>query len=60
LKLKAKIKEAKYIPQKDRKPPQNNRGNRKPLYRGSNQKPVDKRNLECFNCEKKDYFKSEC
>jgi len=21
---------------------------------------VDKKNLKCFNCEKKDYFKSEC
>ncbi len=21
---------------------------------------MDKRNLECFNCEKKGYFKSEC
>ena len=23
-------------------------------------KPIDKRNLECFNCEKKGHFKSEC
>ncbi len=60
LELKAKIKEAKYIPQEDRKPSQNNGGNRKPPYRGSNRKPVDKRNLKCFNCEKKGHFKSEC
>ncbi len=37
--------------------PQNNGGNRKPPYRGSNRKPVNKRNLECFNCGKKGYFK---
>src|SRR6266540_1104698 len=30
LKLKAEIKEAKYVPREDRKPPQNNGGNRKP------------------------------
>src|SRR6266540_2481297 len=60
LKLKAEIKEAKYVPREDRKPSQNNGGNRKPPYRGSNRKPVDKRNLECFNCGKKGHFKSEC
>ncbi len=60
LKLKAEIKEAKYVLREDRKPPQNNGGNRKPPYRGPNRKPVDKRNLECFNCEKKGHFKSEC
>ncbi len=60
LELKAKIKEAKYIPRKDRKTPQNNGGNRKPPYREPNRKPVDKRNLECFNCGKKGHFKSEC
>src|SRR6266542_4228343 len=60
LELKAKIKEAKYIPQEDRKPSQNNGGNRKPPYRGSNRKPVNKRNLKCFNCEKKRHFRSEC
>ncbi len=60
LELKAKIKEAKYVPREDRKLLQYNRGNRKPPYRGPNRKPVDKRNLECFNCEKKGHFKSEC
>src|SRR6266498_2352831 len=60
LELKAEIKEAKYVPREDQKPSQNNGGNRKPPYRGSNRKPVDKRNLKCFNCEKKGYFKSEC
>src|SRR6266511_674336 len=59
LKLKAEIKEVKYVPQEDRKVSQNNGGNRKSPYRGSNRKPVDKRNLECFNCEKKEHFKSE-
>src|SRR6266498_5259534 len=60
LELKAEIKEAKYVPREDRKLLQNNGGNRKPLYRGPNQKPVDKRNFECFNCGKKGHFKSEC
>ncbi len=60
LELKAEIKEAKYVSREDQKLPQNNGGNRKPPYRGSNRKPVDKRNLECFNCERKGYFKSEC
>src|SRR6266496_4311999 len=60
LELKAEIKEVKYTPREDRKPFQNNEGNRKPPYRGPNRKPVDKRNLECFNCGKKGHFKSEC
>src|SRR6266498_2415728 len=60
LELKAEIKEAKYTSREDRKPPQNNGGNRKPPYRGPNQKPVDKRNLEYFNYRKKGHFKSEC
>ena len=60
LELKAEIKEAKYVPREDRKPPQNNGGNQKPPYKGSNRKPMDKRNLECFNCEKKRHFKSKC
>jgi len=60
LELKAEIKEVKYVSWKDRKLPQNNEGNRKPSYRGLNHKSIDKRNLECFNCRKKDYFKSEC
>src|SRR6266511_6330092 len=60
LELKAEIKEAKYVPREDRKAPQNNGGNQKPPYRGPNRKPVDKRNLECFNCGKKGHFKSEC
>ena len=60
LELKAEIKEAKYVSQEDRNPPQNNGGNRKPSYRRPNRKPVDKRNLECFNCGKKGHFKSEC
>jgi len=59
LELKMEIKEAKYIPQEDRKTSQNNRGNKRLPYRGLNQKPVDKRNLKCFNCEKKGHFKSE-
>src|SRR6266542_3457938 len=60
LKLKAKIKEAKYVPREDKKPLQNTGGNRKPPYRELNRKPIDKRNLECFNCGKKGHFKSEC
>ncbi len=60
LELKAEIKEAKYTPREDQKLPQNNGGNRKPPYKGPNRKPVDKRNLECFNCGKKGHFKSEC
>ncbi len=60
LELKAEIKEAKYVPREDRKLPQNNGGNQKSPYRGSNRKPIDKRNLKCFNCGKKDHFKSEC
>src|SRR6266542_2709789 len=60
LELKAEIKEAKYISREDRKPPQYNGGNRKPPYRRPNRKPVDKRNLECFNYGKKGHFKSEC
>ena len=60
LELKAEVKEAKYVPRENRKLPQNNGGNRKPPYRGPNRKPVDKRNLECFNCEKRGHFKSEC
>src|SRR6266542_3754959 len=60
LELKAEIKEAKYVPREDRKPPQNNGRNRRLPYKGPNRKPVDKRNLECFNCGKKGHFKSEC
>src|SRR6266496_3645567 len=60
LELKAEIKEARYTPREDRKPPQNNEGNKKPPYRGPNRKPVDKRNLECFNCGKKRHFKFKC
>ncbi len=60
LELKAEIKEANYVPREDRRAFQNNGGNRKPLYRGPNWKPVDKKNLECFNCKKKGHFKSEC
>ena len=60
LKLKAEIKEAKYVPREDRKASQNNGGNKKPPYQGPNRKPVDKRNLKCFNCEKRGHFKSDC
>ncbi len=60
LELKAEIKEVKYVPQEDRKASQNIGENRKPPYRGSNRKPVDKRNLECFNYGKKGHFQSEC
>src|SRR6266540_7128146 len=60
LELKVEIKEAKYVPREDRKEPQKYEGNRKPPYRGSNRKPVDKKNLECFNCRKKGHFRSEC
>ena len=59
LELKAEIKEVKYVSWENRKLFQNNGENRKPPYRGPNHKPVDKRNLECFNCEKKGHFKSE-
>ena len=60
LELKAEIKKVKYISREDRKASQNNGGNRKPPYKGPNREPVNKRNLECFNCEKKGYFRSEC
>ncbi len=60
LELKAEIKESKYVPREDQRMPQNNGGNRKPSYRGLNRKSVDKRNFECFKCEKKGHFKSEC
>src|SRR6266542_421736 len=60
LELKAEIKEAKYVSREDRKLSQNTRENRKPSYRGPNRKPVDKRNLECFNYGKKGHFKSKC
>src|SRR6266540_7096738 len=60
LELKAEIKEVKYVPREDRKLPQNTGGNRKPSYQGPNRKPVNKRNLKCFNCGKKGHFKSEC
>ncbi len=53
LKLKAEIKEAKYVPREDRKVPQNTGRNWKPPYREPNRKPVDKRHLKYFNCEKK-------
>jgi len=59
LKLKAEIKEAKYVSREDCKQSQNNGENRKPSYKGPNRKPVDKRNLECFNYRKKGHFKSE-
>ncbi len=60
LKLKAEIKEAKYVSREDHKLSQNNERNRKPPYKGSNRKLIDKRNLECFNYRKKGHFKSEC
>ncbi len=60
LELKAKLKKSKYVPREDRKPFQNSEGNRKLPYKGPNRKPVDKRNLKCFNCGKKGHFKSEC
>ncbi len=59
LELKAEIKKAKYISWENRKQPQNNEGNRKPPYKGLNWKPVDKKNLECYKCEKKGHFKLE-
>jgi len=60
LELKAEIKESKYVSREDRKMSQNNRGNKRLPYRGPNRKPVDKKNLKYFNCEKKGHFKSEC
>ncbi len=60
LELKAEIKKAKYILKEDQKLIQNIRENRKPFYKGSNYKPVNKRNLKCYKCNKKEYFKSEC
>src|SRR6266498_4024358 len=60
LELKAEMKQAKYVPREDKKEPQKYGGNKKPLYRGQNRKPVDKRNIECFNCGKKGHFRSEC
>ncbi len=60
LELKAEIKDAKYTSREDRRPSQHTGGNKKSSYRGPNRKPVDKRNLECFNCRKKEHFKSEC
>ncbi len=60
LKLKAEIKEAKYISREDWKLPQNNGRNKKPPYREPNCKSIDKRNLKCFNYGKKSHFKSKC
>ncbi len=59
LKLKAKLKESKYVLKKDRKLSHNNKGNRRPPYKRLNYKPVDKKNLKCYNCRKKKHFKSE-
>ncbi len=59
LKLKAKIREVKYISQEDQKQPQNNERNRKPSYKRPNYKPVNKKNLECYKYGKKDHFKSK-
>src|SRR6266498_3949970 len=56
LELKAEVKEAKYVPREDRKTPQNNGENKRPPYRGPNWKPVDKKNLKCYKCEKKRSF----
>ena len=60
LELKAKLKKFKYIPREDQKIPFNTGKNKKPLYKGLNHKSVDKKNLKCYKCDKKGYFKSEC
>src|SRR6266542_1867833 len=60
LELKTEIKKAKYVPRENRRASQNNKRKGKSFYQGSNQKPMDKRNLKCFNCSKKGHFKSEC
>ena len=59
LELKAEVKEAKYVLWEDRRMPQHTGGNKRPPYKGLNRKPVNKRNLECFNCDKKGHFKSK-
>ena len=48
LKLKAKLKESKYILWENRKLFINAKGNRKLLYKGSNCKLIDKRNLKYY------------
>jgi len=58
--LKAKLKDSKYVSREDHKSLSNTKENRKPSYKGLNCKSVNKRNLECYKCDKKGYFKSEC
>jgi len=60
LKLKVKLRKLKYVIREDCKPSQNTKGNKKSLYKGSNHKSVDKKNMEYYKYKKKNYFKSEC
>jgi len=60
LELKSELKDSKYVFREDHKLLSNNRENKKLLYKGSNYKPVNKRNLECYKCSKKGHFKSKC
>ena len=60
LKLKIKLKNFKYISKENHKLSLNIKGNRKPLYKRSNSKLMNKKNLEYYKYRKKGYFKSEC
>ncbi len=60
LKLKAELKELKYVSQENYKSSHNTKRNIKSPYKGPNHKPVDKRNLKCYKYGKKGHFKFEC
>ncbi len=60
LELKIELKDFKYIFWEDHKLSLNIEENKKLLYKGSNQKSVNKRNLKYYKYDKKDYFKFKC
>ncbi len=59
LKLKVKLKDFKYVSRENHKMSQNNKKNRKLLYKRLNHKLIDKKNLKYYKYEKKSHFKSE-
>ncbi len=60
LELKTKLKNFKYIFRKDYNSFLITEKNRKSLYKRQNHKPVNKKNLKCYKCKKKNYFKFKC